>query len=134
MTETTVVLFANEAFYAAFAARDMPAMEDVWWHGDDITCIHPGWPPLFGREHVLGSWQAILSNEDSPRIACRNASAYISGDTAYVICYEALGGDALLATNIFINSGGRWHMTHHQGGTSSPLPPESEAESPAFIQ
>ena len=30
MSDTDAVLFANEAFYQAFADRDEPAMETVW--------------------------------------------------------------------------------------------------------
>ena len=46
------VLFANEAFYQAFAARDLAAMEEVWAHHCPVACIHPGWPPLHGRQAV----------------------------------------------------------------------------------
>jgi len=134
MSDKTAVLFANEAFYAAFAGRDMSAMESVWWRGENITCIHPGWPPLFGREHVMGSWQAILGGEDSPDIQCRNAVPHIFDTTAYVICYETLGDGALLASNVFILDDGRWHMVHHQGGTTAPMVPETTNEGPSFIQ
>lgn len=134
MSDKTAVLFANEAFYAAFSARDMTAMEDAWWRGENITCIHPGWPPLFGREQVMGSWKAILANEDSPAVKCRNAVPHIFNDTAYVVCYEIIGDGALLASNIFIRDQGRWHMVHHQGGTAAPLRPEPTNEEPTFIQ
>jgi hypothetical protein len=60
------VLFANEAFYAAFAARDIEAMDELWSRRPNVTCIHPGWSPLIGRDSVMQSWRAILSN---PRVA-----------------------------------------------------------------
>jgi len=134
MHDKTAVLFANEAFYAAFASRDMIAMEDVWWRGENITCIHPGWPPLFGREQVIGSWHAILGNDQSPDVKCRNPVPHIFDDTAYVVCYEIIGDGALLASNVFIRDDGRWHMVHHQGGSSAPLRPEPTNEGPGFIQ
>ena len=37
------VLAANRAFYAAFEARDIDALSDVWEHSDRSTCVHPGW-------------------------------------------------------------------------------------------
>jgi len=134
MSDQTAVLFANDAFYAAFAARDMQAMNDVWWHGENITCIHPGWPPLFGRDQVMGSWQGILNNAGSSGIQCRKAVPHIFDNTAYVVCYEVIGKDTLLASNVFIRDDRRWRMVHHQGGTSSALPPEPTNEGPGFIQ
>jgi len=126
MTDTAAVLFANEAFYAAFTNRDLDAMTDVWSSDERITCLHPGWPPLFGYDEVMESWDRILTNEASPEVTCRDAQAFIRGDVAYVICYEALTAGALLATNIFIRDGGRWWMIHHQAGAASPLPPDEE--------
>jgi hypothetical protein len=37
------VLDANSAFYRAFAARDVAAMEAVWSGERPVACIHPGW-------------------------------------------------------------------------------------------
>ena len=48
MTDETAVLEANRAFYAAFEARDIDAMSDVWEHSDRSACTHPGWPTLRG--------------------------------------------------------------------------------------
>jgi hypothetical protein len=36
------VLFANEAFYRAFADRDIDAMDALWARGEPVLCIHPG--------------------------------------------------------------------------------------------
>ena len=60
------VLFANEAFYRAFADRDIAAMEEIWASEAPVACIHPGWSPVIGRERVLASWRAILANPASP--------------------------------------------------------------------
>lgn len=120
MTEHAAVLFANEAFYLAFASRDMPAMEDVWATDISVTCIHPGWDPLVGWNDVMESWMGILSNPESPDITCANAKAYIHGAAAYVICNEVLPGGFLLATNIFVRQDGTWKLIHHQAGASPP--------------
>lgn len=66
MSDHQAILFSNEAFYQAFAERDMDAMDAIWADDDAVACIHPGWQPLEGREAVLESWRAILSNADSP--------------------------------------------------------------------
>ncbi|MEX1306362.1 MAG: hypothetical protein WEA84_14500 [Rhodovibrionaceae bacterium] len=48
MSELDAVVFANEAFYLAFANRDLAAMEKV-----------------------MESWTGILANSEAPRVSCR---------------------------------------------------------------
>jgi hypothetical protein len=122
------VLFANEAFYRAFADRDIAAMEEIWASEAPVACIHPGWSPVIGRERVLASWRAILGNPASPAIRCRRPQAFIHGDSAFVICYEEIEGAVLIATNLFVREGRSWRMTHHQAGPVA-TPTEEEESS-----
>lgn len=123
MTELDAVLFANEAFYRAFADRDMSAMAEVWADGATLTCIHPGWGLLEGRNEVLESWRAILTNPDSPAVRSLGAQAHMQGEMAYVVCYEEINGNYLIASNIFIHEGRRWRLVHHQAGPTAEAPP-----------
>ena len=122
MSETDAVLFANEAFYRAFADKDEDAMIDVWSSAAPASCLHPGWGPLFGREEVLRSWLAIIRNPDSPPIICHDARAQIYGDTACVVCFEEISGNYLIATNVFVHEGRVWKMVHHQAGPTATKP------------
>lgn len=119
MSDEVAVLFANEAFYAAFAGRDFVAMDALWSRHFAVTCTHPGWLPLSGREAVMESWKSILSR-DAPAIVCWNAAAHLTNDTAYVLCYEELQRGFLVATNIFVRESGGWKMVHHQAGACPP--------------
>lgn len=135
MSEQTAVLFANEAFYVAFAACDFPAMDAVWSGRENVSCIHPGWNALAGRQQVMESWRAILTSPNEPRIGCRNANAYVLGDSAYVVCYEAIDGGFLVATNVFIRENRGWKMVHHHAA-AAPLPPplEKSEQQPERLQ
>ena len=53
MSEDESVLFANDAFYNAFASSDLQAMEEIWARDAQPTCVHPGWLPLVGRRQVM---------------------------------------------------------------------------------
>ncbi|MEK9673014.1 MAG: nuclear transport factor 2 family protein [Rhodospirillaceae bacterium] len=129
MSQRDALLFANDAFYAAFVGNDFDAMDGVWSDRDDITCTHPGWSMIAGRDAVMESWRGILESGETRDIRHLNAEAYVLGDAGYVLCYESLGGGYLAATNVFVKDGSIWRMVHHQAGPSSarrldaPVPP-----------
>ncbi|HUJ28892.1 MAG TPA: nuclear transport factor 2 family protein [Myxococcales bacterium] len=119
------VLQANEAFYEAFEAGDIGAMDACWAREAPIACLHPGWEPLLGREAVMHSWRGILLGGGAPgAIRCERAVARVSGDCAWVVCREVLPAGSLVATNVFQREGGAWRMVHHH---ASPMPPPRPA-------
>lgn len=116
MSDTASVLFVNDAFYDAFRAQDIETMEQLWSQRVPVTCIHPGWQPLSGRDDVMDSWEGILSGDGAPEVFCLEPTAHILGETAFVICYEQIGNGVLVATNIFVKEGSDWRLIHHQAG------------------
>jgi len=122
-----LLIAANQNFYEALASGDFDEMQRIWSDADDVTCIHPGWGPVVGREAVMRSWETILENP--PQITCSEPRAYVSGESAYVIAYENLGEGRLTATNLFRLEADEWKMIHHQAGIARPTPsPESVAK------
>lgn len=110
-------LAANEAFYRALGAADAGAMEAMWARRAPVTCLHPGWTLLSGREAVLASWAGILANPNQPRIVGGGASVtLLGGDAALVLCREVVSGAALYATNVFVREDGAWRLAHHHSG------------------
>jgi len=124
------VLFANEAFYRAFAERDIAAMEQVWAQAAPVACIHPGWSPVVGRERVLASWRAILGGPGAPPITCVDAAAHVLGDAAFVICIERIPAVELVATNCFVREDDTWRMVHHHASGMARGAPEPEQDEP----
>jgi ketosteroid isomerase-like protein len=116
MNDSDAVLAANLEFYRAFTTRDLAAMDALWAKRAPVACIHPGWPPLADRDAVMESWQGILANPTSPRIACYDERVFLYGDTALVVCEEELDGGTLIASNWFVREDRAWRLAHHQAG------------------
>ena len=126
MSDRDEVLFANEAFYLCFAGGDAEGMDGVWARGAAVTCIHPGWEALSGRDAVMASWRSIIE-AGSPNIQCSAPEVSLYGDAATVICFEDVDGGFLIATNVFVREEGTWRMVHHQAGPTRGAPPPEDA-------
>lgn len=133
MSEIDALIFANEAFYRAFADKDIHGLNAIWAEDKSVSCIHPGWNALDDREDIMQSFAQIIGGPAPPQIECHAPKATIHGDTGIVICYEAIGGEVLVATNIFVRGGSTWQMVHHHAGPASSLPLDPEESDPVSI-
>jgi ketosteroid isomerase-like protein len=130
--DEAAVRMANQAFYAAFEARDLDAMSDVWEHDDRVACTHPGWRTLRGWGSVSGSWFALFGGPSPLQFILTNEVVSVSGDAAWVTVDENLissgppgpGGSTGIGTtvaalNLFRRhpgpDGDRWLLVAHHG-------------------
>jgi len=134
MSDRAAVLFANDAFYVAFLSHDIEAMDDLWTLGPIVSCVHPGWNHLSGRDVVMESWDGILSNHNEPGFEVKGATVSVFEDTAVVICYEVFQEATMVATNVYIREDGEWKIMHHQASASPPPPVSDELEQSETIQ
>lgn len=122
-TDDAAVRRMNQAFYDAFEAQDLDAMSDVWDHGDDVVCTHPGWETLHGWGAVAGSWYALFEADVPLQFIVTNERVRIEGDLAWVTVDENLldqadrdmKGATVAAVNLFRRQGGDWRMVLHHG-------------------
>lgn len=125
------VLFANDAFYVAFANGDVEAMDRLWAQRDDVVCLHPGWPALRGRDVVMESWMRILRNPDQPRVGVHAVDAVrLGGDAMLVVCYETMADTIMVACNVFVAGADGPQLVSHQAGLCADPPalPERDRE------
>lgn len=121
--EQEVVLAANQAFYHAFANRDIKSMRLLWWQGTTSLCIHPGGRILTGWEEIQKSWESIFKNTDLLEIDIEIVKVELDQALAYVIVGETLLQSSRgrkmkaqsIATNIFQNMAQKWYLVHHHG-------------------
>jgi ketosteroid isomerase-like protein len=119
--EEDEVLAANRAFYDAFESLDPTALARVWSELRPITCIHPGWDVIEGRDAVIESWRRIARSTSEIKLTLDDVRAFVRGDTAWVVLVEridALSGNERVAataqaTNVFLREAAGWKLVHH---------------------
>lgn len=124
--DVAAVEAANTAMYEAFESADVDRMAGVW---DDVepgavVCVHPGWPMLRGRDHVLRSWSAVMAGTDYIQFFLTDVQVALSGDTAVVTCTENVltevtesgqAGNQVVATNVLVRRPDGWRVQVHHG-------------------
>ncbi|MDL4813802.1 nuclear transport factor 2 family protein [Actinomadura opuntiae] len=127
-------------FYAAFEAGDFDRMSAVWADGPyaaGVSCVHPGWTMLRGRDEVLRSWALIMANTTYIQFVLTDVETDVYGDHAVVTCKENvltadedteagfLAGGSIVATKLFVRVDGQWRLLLHHG---SPVLNPADAE------
>ena len=119
MADVDDLLAANAAFYAAFEARDLDAMSEIWSHEDHVACTHPGWATLRGWGAVASSWFALFQGEGSMQFILTAVAGHVEGDVGWVTCDENLlagpQAQTVAATNAFVRVDGGWRLVLHHG-------------------
>jgi ketosteroid isomerase-like protein len=108
------LLRANREFYRAFGSGDFVAMDRMWSEQAAVTCVHPGWDALCGRDRVMASWRGILRR--TIPVSARDEVATVVGEVGVIVCVEVLPEGELAATNVYALEQGRWRMLHHHAG------------------
>jgi ketosteroid isomerase-like protein len=116
---------AERAFYAAMADGDLDRMMALWADDDAAVCNHPGGSRLIGREAILASFREIFAG-GGVRSAGAGVPAGRIGDVAVHSLIERIAVDGrggtetveVVATNVFVRSGGGWRILVHHAGVS----------------
>ncbi len=111
-----------ERFYAAFEARDLDTMSDLWAHQDDVACTHPGWATLHGWAAVSASWFAIFDGVAPLQVFVTDERLRLLGDVAWVTLDENLlgavsdaVGTTVAALNVLHRGPDGWRIVAHHG-------------------
>ena len=124
MPDEDAVIAANQAFYRAIESlENRPDGSRLGPPTRPVTCVHPGWPLMSGRDKVLQSWFTIFDNTMVMQFTVSESSVLIAGDLAWVVCTESLRSvvagrvneATVEATNVFRNRDGQWRIVHHHG-------------------
>ncbi|ROO90374.1 SnoaL-like protein [Actinocorallia herbida] len=129
MDEAAAVEAANANFYTAFENGDLDLMHEVWADGDwadTVTCVHPGWTMLRGRDEVMRSWALIMANTAYIQFVLTDVRTEVRGDQAVLTCEENIltadeddegfiAGGSVVSTKVFVREEGRWRLWVNHG-------------------
>ncbi len=127
---------AERAFYAALAEGDLERMMALWADDDAAVCNHPGGPRLIGHDAIRASFREIFAG-GGVRVSVAGVHAWRTPDVAVHslierIAVEGRGGSEtveVVATNVFVRSGGGWRiLVHHAGVTDAEEAADSDAD------
>jgi ketosteroid isomerase-like protein len=129
-TDKDKVLSANQSFYKAFSNEDIKEMEQVWSHNPYVSAIHPiSKDVIIGWSGVRESFDGVFKNYKHINIMAVSPTVHIEGNVAWVLEneeFEALQGEKTVkltsaAINMFVKTGGKWLMVHHQATVPMPM-------------
>ncbi len=121
---------AEAAFYEALERADLDAMMEVWSEDDEVSCVHPGGPRLAGYAQVRENWAQMFKLGQRLQVHLTDqvvvSGMMFSAHTLHenILVRSAEGGvrgprSIVVATNVYLRSGGGWRMVVHHG---SPAP------------
>jgi ketosteroid isomerase-like protein len=126
--EAAAVRAANNAYLAAFSARDITAMGAVWAKSTDTAVIHPfSRAPLLGWDAVRASYVETFGRFKEVSISASEALVAMNGSTAWVVSTETLRGQrpdgeaftsSSMSTNVFQKQGDGWLMVLHHAAAA----------------
>lgn len=129
---------ANREFYAAFEHLDLQEMDKLWAQSVDVSCVHPGWDIVSGRDAVMRAWKDIFAGTEEITFRIDNPVVTVAGDAGWVVCHEVLHTTSqgspieniLTTINTFVLEGGHWRLAHHHAAPLMAGKPRAKAPTP----
>ena len=117
---------ANASFYEVLESFDLSRMRSLWYQGDGVRCVHPGWEAIDGYEAVIESWDQVFRNTGWMRVTPTNVATHRMGEYGLVYCAEnitakhddGVGVAVTMATNVFRRTAEGWRMLLHHASPS----------------
>ncbi|NJP96151.1 nuclear transport factor 2 family protein [Nonomuraea sp. FMUSA5-5] len=127
--DTAAIETVNQEFYAAIESADLDKMTEIWAEDttdDQVSCVHPGWTLLTGRQEVLRSWALIMANTTYIQFVLTDVNTTVLGDVAVLTCVENIltageEGEAsfaagkVVASNVYLRTPQGWRLWMHHG-------------------
>ena len=117
----------EQQFYEALQRADIEALMAVWSDDDEVVCVHPGGPRVVGPAAIRAAFEAIFANgaiavrpEKVRRLQTMNCAVHSVLERIEIPTDEGAQTAWVVATNVYVKSGGTWTMAAHHASPGSP--------------
>jgi uncharacterized protein (TIGR02246 family) len=117
----------EQQLYEALQRADIDALMAVWSDDDDIVCVHPGGPRVVGAAAIRASFEAIFASgaidvrpEKVRRQQTLNCAVHSVLERVNVPTEQGPKSAWVVATNVYVKSGGAWALAAHHASPGSP--------------
>jgi ketosteroid isomerase-like protein len=128
------------AFYAALQAADIDKLMACWADEDEIVCVHPGGPRLFGLGAIRAAFEAMFANgsirawpEAVRRIESLASSVHNLRERIEILTNEGPRQAYVVATNVYHKTPQGWRMVAHHVSPGSEHEAREVSESPHVL-
>jgi len=128
------------AFYAALQAADIEKLMACWADEDEIVCVHPGGPRLFGLGAIRAAFEAMFANgsirawpEAVRRIESLASSVHNLRERIEILTNEGPRQAFVIATNVYHKTAQGWRMVAHHVSPGSEHEAQEVSESPHVL-
>ena len=129
------------AFYDALQAGDIDRLMACWADEDDIVCVHPGGPRIFGAGAIRATFEAMFANgsiqarpERVRKVESLASAMHNVLERIEILTPDGPGEAWVVATNVYHKTAQGWRLVaHHASPGTSTEPAEAHHEAPAFL-
>ena len=114
------------AFYEAMQSADIDKLMACWADEDEIVCVQPGGPRLFGLGAVRAAFEAMFSNgsirawpEAVHKIESLASSVHNLRERIEILTQEGQQQAYVIATNVYHKTPQGWRMVAHHASPGS---------------
>lgn len=122
---------AEDAYYDAIDEGDLEKMMSVWANSEDVACLLPMRPMVYGRRAIQETWTQLLTPEYRVDISVNHLRWIEQGNVAIHLLEEVVTPvdsnqpqPPIYASNVYCRNGAGWQLLLH---LNSPAPPPMPA-------
>lgn len=114
------------AFYEAMQSADVDKLMACWADEDEIVCVQPGGPRLFGLGSIRAAFEAMFANgcirawpEAVHKIDSLASSVHNLRERIEMLTHEGQQRVYVMATNVYHKTPQGWRMVAHHASPGS---------------
>ena len=128
------------AFYEALQTGDIERLMACWSDDEDIVCVHPGGPRLFGADSIRAAFEAMFANgviqahaERIHKVESLTSAVHNLIERVQIPIPEGAQVAYVIATNVYHRTAQGWRLVAHHASPGSAKEIHEAADTPPIL-